>query len=706
VRIRPIPFLVLLAFVLPRVIAAQTVTLTGTVTDPQGGVVPAASVTLTAANAPRPTTARADSEGVFSFAVPPGRYALQIDSPGFVVWMQEVIVAPGTMPVRATLQVAGVLEDVQVSGTAPYNLTKPIPTASRLGLAPLETPASVAVVSGDVIRDLGTPTLIQAKSLAPGITSSAPMGNGGNVLTARGFTGANSVKQLYNGMEIYNGGNVVAFPFDPWNVDFVGVLSGPASVLYGTGAIGGAVNVVPRRPEPARRRNEFQFGVGRFGTYHEAIDSTGPLTSGVSYRFDASLYNSDHWVAGGESNSQALSGSLRFDATKTLRFTISNDFGSQNPSKYLGTPIFNDAPVPGTRYVNYNVLDAKLNFLDDWTNVETLWTPSPAVSVHNSTFFLYNSRLYHDAPNYAYVPGTSQVRRTGFRDIQGTYETQYGDTGYVKQTSRLGGLLNDALLGIDLNRNYYHRNDNVRGGTSVVDALNPNDGSYLDFYNQLTKPSYLMHVNQVAGFAEDHLHLTDQLSIVVGLRHDRYGVTRDDQLAFTTTQSTYDANGWNTGAVYEPIKNLSLYAQYARASDPVNSLASIAANQQGFHLSPGRQVETGAKQTLKNGRIEWTVAVYDLLKKDLLTPAVDNPTLTDQVGQQSSRGVEGSLAITTGQFRVNVNGTVLRARFDDFNAIVSNRVVQLAGNVPLNVPERSANLVIFWEPTPTWRVER
>lgn len=155
--------------------------------------------------------------------------------------------------------------------------------------------------------------------------------------------------------------------------------------------------------------------------------------------------------------------------------------------------------------------------------------------------------------------------------------------------------------------------------------------------------------------------------------------------------------------MYEPIKNLTFYGQYARASDPVNSLASIAANQQGFHLSPGRQVEGGAKQTLNSGRIEWTVAVYDLLKKDLLTPAVDNPTLTDQVGQQSSRGAEGSLAVKTGPVRFNVNGTVLRARFDDFNAIVNNRVVQLAGNVPLNVPERSANLLVFWEPSPMWQ---
>jgi iron complex outermembrane receptor protein len=702
-RIRATTVLLLfLGFILPQVAAAQSVAVIGNVDDPQGGVIVGATVTLTPVGAVRPVTARTDAKGAFSLSGPPGRYTLQIDSPGFATWTREIVVAAGMAPVKATLEIPGLLEDVHVSGTAPYNLTKPIPTASRIGLSPLETPASVSVVSGDLIRSLETPTLIVAKSLAPGITSSAPMGNGGNVLTARGFTGANSVKQLYNGMEIYNAGNVVAFPFDPWNVDFVGVLSGPASVLYGTGAIGGAVNVVPRRPDPTQRRNEVQFGAGRFDTYHEAIDSTGPLSARVSYRFDASFYNSGHWVDSGDSNSQAVSGSIRFDATKNLRFTVSNDFGNQNPSKYLGTPIFNDAPVAGTRFVNYNVLDAKLKFLDNWTNVETLWTPSPSMSFHNSTFYLYNTRLYHDAPNYAYVPATNKVQRTGFRDIQDTYETQYGDTGYLKQSGRVFGLANDALIGFDLNRNYYHRNDNVRGGTSLVDALNPSDGNYLDFYNQTTKPFYLMHVNQIAGFAEDRLHLTHAITVAAGLRFDHYHINRYDALVLTTAESNSDASGWNAGLVVEPIKDLALYAQYAEASDPVNSLSSITAAQQGFHLSPGRQVEVGVKQTIMNGRAEWTVAVYDLMKKDLLTPAVNNPTLTDQVGQQSSRGVEGSLAFTAGVFRVNLNGTVLRARFDDFNAVVSNRVVQLAGNVPLNVPEQSANAMLFWSPTPAW----
>jgi len=702
--LRRVVVIVCLALLVSSLASAQTLSLNGRVTDPQGGVVVNAAVTLAGAAAGRPRTVRTAADGTFVFeGIAAGRQVVQVDARGFVTWMEEVAVSAGVPPLAITLQIAGIIEDVQVSGTAPYALSKPAPTASRLGLSPIETPASVAVVSGDVIRDLGTPTLIVAKSMAPGITSSAPMGSGGNILNARGFTGTNSVKQLFNGMEIYNAGGVVSFPFDPWNVDHIGVLYGPASVIYGSGAIGGAVNVVPRRPDPGTRRHEVAFAAGRFGTYHAAIDSTGPLSERVSYRFDASQYASQHWVERGDSNSLAISGSIRFDATKNLRFTVSNDFGNQNPSEYLGTPVLNNAPVDGLRYINYNVADARLNFTDNWTNLETLWTPSPALSVHNNTFVMYHDRIYRDVPTYAYVPATNQVRRTQFRDINDTYETQYGDTGYLKYSGRLFGRKNDVLVGLDLNRNYYKRNDNVRGGTSLVNATDFNPGNYLDFYNMESKPFYRIHVNQIAGYAEDHLSVADNVSVVVGFRADHYHVNRYDELVFTTTESNHNGPGWNAGVVYDPVPGLAFYGQFAAASDPVNSFSSIAANQQGFNLSPGRQMEAGVKQSMMNNRVEWTFAAYNLVKKDLLTPSVINPSLTEQVGQQSSHGVEGSVALSIGKVRVNVNGTVLEAQFDDFKAMVGTSVVSLAGNVPINVPEQSANVLVFFDPTPSWQ---
>ena len=691
---------VICGVLMPVVAAGQTATLTGQVVDPQGGAVIAAVVTVTGDAGSRVKTGRSNEEGRFVLdGLVPRKYIVQIESPGFMLWRQEVDAASGA-PLTATLQVAGLIEDVQVSGRVPGTLTTPTPAGSRLGLTALETPASVAVVSGDLIRELGTQTLIVAKSLAPGITSSAPMGSGGNILNVRGFTGTNSVKQLFNGMEIYNAGGVVSFPFDPWNVDHVGVLYGPASVLYGSGAIGGAVNVVARRPDPLQRRNEVMFEAGSFNTYRVAFDTTGPLSERVSYRFDLSTIDSQHWVERGDSNSVAVSGSLRFDASPNLRFTLSNDFGNQNPSKYLGTPVLNNRPVAGLERKNYNVLDADLNFTDNWTALETVWNPSPSFSVHNSTYFLYHDRIYRDVPTYSYVPATNQVRRTQFRDINNTWETQFGNTGYLKHSGTLFGLKNDVLVGLDFNRNYYHRNDNVRGGTSVVNAMEFAPGDYLDFYSEQSKPFYRIHVNQVGGFAETQLHATSDLSFVAGVRFDHYHVNRYDELVLATTESNHDASGWNVGAVYDLPRGVAVYGQYAEATDPVNSLASINANQQGFNLSPGYQTEVGLKQSIGNGRAEWTFAAYRLVKEDLLTPAVNNPSLTEQVGQQSSRGLEASLMVKAGPVRVDLNGTVLEAKFDEFKASVGGSVVSLAGNVPVNVPEESANAIVFWDVTP------
>ena len=61
------------------------------------------------------------------------------------------------------------------------------------------------------------------------------------------------------------------------------------------------------------------------------------------------------------------------------------------------------------------------------------------------------------------------------------------------------------------------------------------------------------------------------------------------------------------------------------------------------------------------------------------------------------------MALSLGRVRVNVNGTLLKARFDDFSALVGTTVVSLSGNVPLNVPEKSANVIVFWDPAPAWQ---
>src|SRR5262245_26646695 len=87
--------------------SAQNLAVTGRVADSQGGVVVNASVTLSGAAGARPVTVRTNADGAFTFAsIAAGRYTVLVESPGFMPWMQQVVVDASTAPVVATLQVA------------------------------------------------------------------------------------------------------------------------------------------------------------------------------------------------------------------------------------------------------------------------------------------------------------------------------------------------------------------------------------------------------------------------------------------------------------------------------------------------------------------------------------------------------------------------------------------------------------------------
>jgi iron complex outermembrane receptor protein len=602
----------------------------------------------------------------------------------------------------ATAQPAAEPQRVEITGTRLLDtaLTLPSTAGSRLDLTPLDTAASVSVLGGERIRELGLLSVIEAKTLAPGVTSANNPGNGGNLLTARGFSGQNSVKQLYRGLEISNAGGVVSFPFDPWNVERIETLAGPASVLYGAGAIGGAVNVVPLAPSLTRLEGRAALGAGAFKSLHQAASLTGPLAPGLGFRIDASHRSSDGFVDRGESDTVAASAALRWDANDRLRLTAAWDYGQQHPQHYLGTPVFQGAPAPGTKGRNYNIADNRHWFEDQWLTLALEWQIRPDLALASTAYRIDHDRAYRDTFTFTYVPATAtvpaQVRRTNFRDIAVAPQRQYGQQSSLRWDTQLAGVKLQLLGGIDLSRMHYDREDNVRAGSSLVDALNPVPGVYLDFYNGQSRRDYVMRLMQTGVFGEARLQFSEAWSLNLGLRHDRYRNRRDGIATPSLTFADLEGLGWHAGLVWKPTASWSVYAQTAAATDPVSSLASIGAAQQGFELSPGRQVEVGSKAQHKLGaaEVEWTLALFDITKRKLLTPSLVNPSLTEQVGQQSSSGVELAVGLRWGAWRVDANGTVLDPKFDDFLSREGTVTRQLAGLTPVTVHRRAANLIV------------
>lgn len=602
---------------------------------------------------------------------------------------------PVSNPTPETIEVTGLRRDG-------LNLDKASTAGSRLGLTPLETPASVDVISGDEVRERGDTRVMDAVSRAPGFTSVATPGDGNSALSARGFTGVDSVKQLYDGTQLSIGAGTSTFPFDTWNVDRIEVLSGPASVLYGSGAIGGAVNIVPRKPDGSALQDNVQFTFGSDNTFREQADSTGPLGSTAAYRLDVSHNSSDGYVDRGQSKSTAISAIVQWDPRPDLHFTFSEDYGQQNPMGYFGTPLIDgqlDTRLDGR---NFNVGDATINWTDNWARIKTEWNATTGLTLHNEAYWLYSNRHWREAEGYTFQPDTDLVQRDTFIEIYHN-ESQIGDRADATYDSTILGRNNRAVVGFEFSSvRFEHSNDSPYGGREQLDPFDFSPGSFIDLAG--TTPKFRTHTQQYSGFAEDRLEILDNLSLVGGVRTDAYDLRRDSLVAGGRTKKDFLSTSYHVGAVYNPIPHLALYAQYATATDPVGSIITLSPHSQQFDLSTGREVEVGAKQTFWDERGEWTLAAYRIVKNKLLITDPTDPDITEQVGQQSSRGIEASFALALGGgWRVEANGTILGARFDDFTESDGATTVSRKGKIPPSVPEQAANAYVTWNFLPDWQ---
>lgn len=608
-----------------------------------------------------------------------------------------ITAAPAHAQSAAAPSSATAVSEVVVTGarTGGLQLGEVSTTGSRLGLTPLETPASIQVIPGELIRRRGDVDVLVAEQRATGVTAIPTPGNGGTALVARGFAGVTSVMQLYDGLQLYVGSGTVTFPFDTWTVDRLEVLSGPASVLYGTGAIGGTVNVVPKSPDPRARALELQAGGGSFGTFRAAADVNAPVTDRVSVRVAASGVSGRGWIERGENDSVAVTAAVRVEAAPNLVFILSDDFGNQNPMQYYGAPVIGTAPPESLRYRNYNVLDAQMRFQDNWAQFKTEWTPLQGLKVRNVLYNLTTDRRWRNEENFAYQPATGRLLRNGYLRIKHT-EQQYGDHLDLAWTGRVLGLENAVSFGGEANRiRFQNTSNNPFPGSTTIDPFNFDPGIFL-LLAPVT-PVIETHTDQRAAFLEDQIKFGHGLSLVGGVRYDRYELDRRDRRANTTTLKTFDTVSWRIGGVWETRPGLSLYAQHSEATDPVSSLISLSPAQQIFDLTTGEQNEAGVKAVFWGGRGQATLAGYDITKNNLVAPVPGNPTVSQQIGRQSSQGVEAQVSLELGWgVSLEANGTLLDASFDDFAENVGGVRISRAGNTPPNIPEEAANAFAFW----------
>ncbi|AKM41335.1 TonB-dependent receptor [Burkholderia contaminans] len=580
-------------------------------------------------------------------------------------------------------------------------LTQPLETGSRLGLASLDTPASVETVTADTIDARGDRTVLDAVTRTAGFSSAMAPGTGGTALSVRGFRGQESVMTLLDGVRLMPAADTITFPFDTWSVERIEVLRGPASVLYGEGAIGGVVNVVPKRPQRTRETT-LQVGVGPDGAKRAAFDTTGALGPRLSYRLHASDARANGLAERADTHTTAVGGALKFDASPKLTLTLDFDYGRQMPATYHGVPVPNGVLDPSLRKVNYNVGDASISYYDQWTRLSASYRPTAGVTIDNQLYYLTSNRQWRNAESYALDVATGLVTRGDYLDI-GHHQRQIGDRLSARFDGTLFGRANRFVVGTEFSQiTFSGTNNSPYGGESTVPARGFDPGVFTS--PDPTVPQFGTRARQAAVFAENRLEVLPRLAWVSGLRYDHIAFSREQAATGAGFDKRFANVGWRTGFVFEVAPTLSAYAQYTTGAEGLGSLVTLSASQASYRLATGEQWEAGVKQTLLDGRAYWTFAVYDITKRNLLSADPFNPALRQQVGRQSSRGIEltGGARLPHG-WTVDANVALLRARYDVFNQKVGSATVSRAGNAPANVPQQTANLWLGWAFAERWQ---
>jgi len=137
--------------------------------------------------------------------------------------------------------------------------------------------APVAVLAGSALDDAKGVSLGETVSSIPGVQTSA-LGTAVGRPVIRGLDGPR-VAVLENGLSSQDVSNVSqdhAVTLEPFLADQIEVLKGPATLLYGSGAIGGVVNVVDGRVPEKAPDNGF---TGRAEMRHDSVSdgNTGLL---------------------------------------------------------------------------------------------------------------------------------------------------------------------------------------------------------------------------------------------------------------------------------------------------------------------------------------------------------------------------------------------------------------------------------------------
>ncbi len=546
----------------------------------------------------------------------------------------------------------------------------------------IETPQAVSVVTSDQMEEQGANTVSQALRYTPGVLSEA---NGYDVrydwLQLRGFNLYGTM--WLDGLVLPGDPSNYATPsINPYALERVEVIKGPASVLYGRAIPGGLINQVSKRPQVEPHR-EVAIGASSFGGAQVSTDLTGPITEDGewSYRFVGQARNMHTQIDRERDRQVMLAPSLTWAPSDATSLTLHGYYQHDRP---VFSPRF--YPAVGTLLPNANGQIPRSLYLGD-----------PNANVFERDFYTAGYEFSHEFNDTWTVRQNLRYGHTNFL-LDNIFLSGVGANGLNRFTRRFdesfdsfavdnqlhgefdtGALAHEALLGFD----YSWSDADVTRYTGPAPSLNP----YAPVYGVSIPEPTNQFINYGERYSQAGLYVQDQIKFgngfiaTLGGRYDWLNLDNHNRLTGLDTNLDIGHFSGRAGLSYVSDYGVAPYVSYSESFVP-NSGVDASGNT--FDPSVGRQWEVGVKYQPIGFDGLFTIAYFDIAKSNVLNYLSSGFAVA--TGEVASRGLE-----LEGKFSLG-SGWDFTGSYTYTNAeITEDAAIANIGNRPMLVPEHQAS---------------
>lgn len=312
--------------------AQNGASVSGRVTDERGANIASAEVRLRSRSGIK-LSARTDEEGVYAFkGLAPGEYILEVTARGFAVQTSEELRVENGQEAKRdfTLSVGTINENVVVVAAG---------TPQRAD----EVSKAVTLVGDEQIEAGRELTLSEALRGTPGLRVQQ-QGSYGTITSLR-LRGQRNFDTaiLLDGLRVRDAADIngSALPFVtdilPADLDRVEILRGSGSSIYGTNAIGGVVNLVPKTGA-GDARYEASVEGGSLALFRERLRGSGGIGRRAGYSFGLARIDVRRGVDGNDEYGNTAGGArFQIDATPSIQLSA-NFYGTHSNARINNDP--------------------------------------------------------------------------------------------------------------------------------------------------------------------------------------------------------------------------------------------------------------------------------------------------------------------------------------------------------------------------------